>query len=150
MLAIYSYLPNRLDYQLGAFHFKNYFSSRVTTFGEALGGPRLFSDQNFGVLFGLSYPIDRFRRVEMDLTQTFVDRQFFDQDVFGNVAADQQRIRVHHLADLLAGGRQHAVRLLRPGQWRAPHLHPEPRSADLPERAVLRDRRPSTRAATGI
>jgi Tol biopolymer transport system component len=87
ILAIYSYLPNRLDYQLGAFHFKNYFSSRVTTFGEALGGPRLFSDQNFGVLFGLAYPIDRFRRVELDLTQTFVNRQFFDQDIFGNVAA---------------------------------------------------------------
>jgi WD40 repeat protein len=87
LLAIYSYLPNRLDYQLGAFHFKNYFSSRVTTFGEALGGPRLFSDQNFGVLFGLSYPIDRFRRVELDLTQTFVDRQFFNQDIFGNVVA---------------------------------------------------------------
>jgi len=87
VLAIYNYLPNRLDYQFGLFHFKNYFSSRVTTFGEALGGPRLFSDRNFGALFGLSYPFDRFRRLEIDLTQTFVDRQFFDEDVFGNVIA---------------------------------------------------------------
>jgi len=87
VLAIYNYLPNRLDYQVGLFHFKNYFSSRVTTFGEALGGPRLFSDRNFGALFGMSYPFDRFRRLEMDLTQTFVDRQFFDEDAFGNVIA---------------------------------------------------------------
>ena len=87
ILSIYSYLPNRLDYQVGLFHFKNYFSSRVTTFGEALGGPRLFSDRNFGALFGLSYPVDRFRRIEMDLTQTFVDREFFNQDIFGNVTA---------------------------------------------------------------
>ena len=85
VLAIYSFLPNRLDYEIGAFHFKNYFSSRVTTFGEALGAPRLFSDRNFGGLLGLTYPFDRFRRAELNFTQTFVDRQFFDQDVFGNL-----------------------------------------------------------------
>jgi len=89
ILGIYSFLPNRMDYQFGLFHFKNYYSSRVTTFGEALGGPRLFSDRNFGALVGLSYPFDRFTRTELNLTQTFVDRQFFDQDVFGNLVQAQ-------------------------------------------------------------
>ncbi|HTM58220.1 MAG TPA: hypothetical protein VL123_07375 [Candidatus Udaeobacter sp.] len=93
ILAIYSFLPNRLDYEVGAFHFKNYFSSRVTTFGEALGGARLFSDRNFGALVGLSYPFDRFRRGELNFTQTFVDRQFFDEDVFGNLTLGEREFR---------------------------------------------------------
>ncbi|MBI1799213.1 MAG: PD40 domain-containing protein [Candidatus Eisenbacteria bacterium] len=80
ILAIYNYLPGRIDYSYGAFHFKNYFSARVTSFGEALGSPHLFSDRNFGALCGMSYPFDRFRRGELNLTQTFIDRQFFVQD----------------------------------------------------------------------
>ncbi len=83
-LAIYSYLPRRWDVSGGVFHFKNYFSSRVTTFGEFLGAPRLFSERNFGALVNTAYPFDRFRRVEFGVTQMFVERTFFEQDVFGD------------------------------------------------------------------
>src|SRR5262249_23490716 len=49
-LAIYNYLPRRWDFGGGLFHFKNYYSSRVTTLGDALGSPRLFSERNFGLI----------------------------------------------------------------------------------------------------
>ncbi len=83
-LAVYSYLRRRLDVGFGVFHFKDYFSSRVTTLGEQLDSPRLFSERTFGALVNASYPFDRFHRVELNLTQMFVDRQFFDEDGLGN------------------------------------------------------------------
>src|SRR5436309_5995326 len=82
-LVIYNYLPRRWDLGAGVFHFKNYFSSQVTTLGEQLGTPRLFSDRNFGFLLSASYPFDRFRRLELGYTQMFVDRTFFAEDELG-------------------------------------------------------------------
>lgn len=82
-LAIYNYLPNRWDVGGGLFHFKNYFSSRVTTLGEQLSGPRLFSERNYGLLLTAAYPLDRFRRVEFNFTQMFLEREFFERDDFG-------------------------------------------------------------------
>ena len=83
-LAIYNYLRRRLDLGIGLFHFKDYFSSRVTTLGEQLDSPRLFSEQTFGGILSASYPFDRFRRAELNLTQMFVDRRFFDQNAAGD------------------------------------------------------------------
>ncbi len=83
-LAIYSYLPRRWDWSVGAFHFKNYFQSRVTTLGEQLTSAQVFSERTFGGLGQLSYPFDRFRRTDFEFTQMFVQRTFYVQDVFGN------------------------------------------------------------------
>jgi len=83
-LAIYNYLPRRWDLSTGAFHFNNYYSGRVTTLGEQLSSPQLFSERNFGALVSASYPFDRFRRVEFNFTQTFLERKFFDQNQFGD------------------------------------------------------------------
>ncbi len=83
-LLIYNYLPRRWDLQAGLFHFKNYYSSRVTTLGEALGSPQLFSERSFGALLGTSYPFDKFRRVDFEFTQMFVQRDFFEEDSFGD------------------------------------------------------------------
>lgn len=77
-LVIYNYLPRRVDFGAGLFHFKNYYSSRVTTLGEELGSPRLFSERNFGGLLTAAYPFDRFHRAELGFIQMFVERQFFD------------------------------------------------------------------------
>src|SRR5207244_2458182 len=76
-LLLYSVLPHRLDWSVGVFHFKNYFQSRVTTLGEELGSAKLFSERTFGALGGWSYPFNRFRRVELQFTQMFVEEQFF-------------------------------------------------------------------------
>ncbi len=83
-LLLYSVLPHRLDWSLGAFHFKNYFQSRVTSLGEQLTSAQLFSERTFGVLAGVSYPFDRFRRMEAQFTQMFVDEQFFAEDPPGS------------------------------------------------------------------
>jgi Tol biopolymer transport system component len=81
-LVAYSYLPRRMDLSTAIFHFKNYFSSDVTTLGEQLGTPRLFSERSFGGQVSASYPFDRFRRVEIGLIQMFVERTFFEEDEF--------------------------------------------------------------------
>ena len=92
-LAIFSYLPLRWDLSLGVFHFNNYYSGRLTTLGEQLSQPRLFSERNFGGLVGLSYPFDRFRRIDFLLTQTFLERQFYEQDVFGDYVVTSRQFR---------------------------------------------------------
>ena len=81
-LVVYQYLPHRWDFGGGMFHFKNYYSSRVTTLGDALGAPRLFSERSFGLIGQSSYAFDRFHRTELALTQMFSEIQFFDP-VFG-------------------------------------------------------------------
>jgi len=92
-LAIYSYLPRRWDWSGGLFHFKNYFQSRVTTLGEQLSSAQIFSERNFGGLGELSYPFDRFRRVDMQFTQMFVERTFYVQDAFGNYYRGPRKYR---------------------------------------------------------
>jgi len=84
-LAIYSYLPRRWDFGAGLFHFKNYFSSKVSTLGEDFGSPRLFSERNFGFLANASYPFDKFRRIDFNYTELFLERRFFQEDEVGNV-----------------------------------------------------------------
>jgi Tol biopolymer transport system component len=83
-LVLYDYLPRRWDFEAGAFHFTNYFSGRVTTLGEQLASPQLFSERTFGGLVGVAYPFDRFRRIELNYTQMFLERKFYDQDIFGD------------------------------------------------------------------
>ena len=92
-LVLYNYLPRRWDFGGGLFHVKNYFSSRVTTLGEQLGSPRLFSERNFGLLLTTAYPFDRFRRAEFNFTQMFVERQFFQEDAFGDFFATGKEYR---------------------------------------------------------
>jgi Tol biopolymer transport system component len=83
-LVVYNYLPRRWDLGAGLFHFKNYFSSNITTLGEQLGTLRNFSERNYGMLLSASYPFDRFRRAEFNFTQMFLERIFYDQDEFGD------------------------------------------------------------------
>lgn len=92
-LAIYSYLPRRWDWSAGLFHFKNYFQSRVTTLGEQLGSVQLFSERSFGGLGQVSYPFDRFRRFDLELTQMFVERTFYQDDGFGGLVKSGHEYR---------------------------------------------------------
>ena len=92
-LIQYAVLPHRLDWSVGAFHFKNYYQSRVTTLGEQLSGAKLFSERSFGVLAGIRYPFDRFRRVEAAFTQMFVEEQFFEQRPNGDFVRTNREYR---------------------------------------------------------
>ena len=89
----YNYLPRRWDFSVAAFHFKEYFESRFSSLGEQFSTDQLYSDRNYGVAFQLSYPIDRFRRVELGFTQRFVDRTFFVDDGYGNLLTTQHVVR---------------------------------------------------------
>jgi WD40 repeat protein len=93
ILTIYSVLPRRTDWSVGAFHLKNYYQSRVTTLGEQLSGAKLFSERSFGVLAGLSHPFDRFRRFEAQFTQMFVDEQFYEERPNGDIVRTVREYR---------------------------------------------------------
>ena len=77
-LALYNYLPRRTDYAVGLFHFKNYYFSRVTGLGEQFADPRYFSERNYGVVGQLSYPFNKFRRLDFDLSFQVDRRVLFD------------------------------------------------------------------------
>jgi len=86
VLAVYNYLPRRLDWSIAGFHYKDYFQSRVTSLGEEFTSTRLFSDRNYGVAIGTSYPTSRFHRYEVQMVQKFVDRTFFEDQGGGFIA----------------------------------------------------------------
>ena len=90
-LLLYSYLPRRWDFTAGLFHFKNDRSARISGAEELLGGPRLFSERSFGVLFGASRPFDRFCRLELAFTQSLVERMSFEEDAHGEAARAGRR-----------------------------------------------------------
>ena len=93
VLALYNVLPRRLDWSVGAFHFKNYFQSTVTSLGENLGNEELFSERSFGGLLGWTYPFDRFRRLEFQFTQRFVEEIFFAERPNGSVTPINREYR---------------------------------------------------------
>jgi len=80
ILAIYYYLPRRLDVGVGAFHYKSYYYSRTTTLGEEFSEDKYFSDRNYGFMLLASYPFGKFKRVDVDFTHLAVDREFFEYD----------------------------------------------------------------------
>ena len=94
ILAIYYYLPRRLDLGVGGFHYKNYYYSRSTTLGEEFSEEKYFSDRNYGFLLLASYPFGKFHRVELDLTHLTVERQFYEFDEYtGNFYATTRGVK---------------------------------------------------------
>jgi Tol biopolymer transport system component len=79
-LAVYRYLPRRWDLDVGVFHFRDYYASRVSAIGDAVESPRLYTQRAFGGVIGASRPFDRFRRLDLALTQAFVERTSCDDD----------------------------------------------------------------------
>jgi outer membrane protein assembly factor BamA len=94
ILAYYYYLPKRWDYGFGVFHYKNYYYSNVTQFGEQFTSARRFADRNVGFSALASYPLNRFKRFDFDLTNVIVDRSFFDVDQFGDLVKTGSQLRM--------------------------------------------------------
>lgn len=94
ILAYYYYLPKRWDYGFGVFHYKNYYYSRRTSLGEEFSSARRFSDRNVGFTGLLSYPFNRFKRLDIDLNNVIVDRSFFTQDTDGNFFRNGSELRM--------------------------------------------------------
>jgi Tol biopolymer transport system component len=83
IFAYYYSLPKRWDYGLGVFHYKSYYFTRVSSLGEMYTEARRFADRNVGISGLASYPFNRFKRVDLDMTAVVIDRTFFQQDAFG-------------------------------------------------------------------
>jgi Tol biopolymer transport system component len=82
-VANYWYLARRMDYGGGVFHFKNYYYSDRTTMGTPLakgGEDKLFSERNFGGVLAISFPLDKFRRFDVDFTAMRIAREIYRDD----------------------------------------------------------------------
>ncbi len=81
-LAIYQYLPRRIDYGIGLFHFKNYYYSDRTTMGAPIGEGKeetLFSERSYGGIAAISIPLDKYRRFDFDFTAMTIDREIYEE-----------------------------------------------------------------------
>ena len=74
--VLYEHLVRRANFSLGVYNFKDYYYSDRTWLGEDLGEKRYFTERNYGVSAGVSYPFSMFSRVEFDLSAVSVSRQF--------------------------------------------------------------------------
>ncbi len=119
-LGIYNYLKHRTNYGVGVFHFKNYYYASRTTMGIPIGEGRVnrfFSERNYGGLVVLSYPFDKYRRVEVDFTAQRIDREIYAEGseylpepvVTTRTADDVYSIRVSYVKDNTIWGRMGPV-----------------------------------------
>jgi Tol biopolymer transport system component len=86
-LASYYYLKRRINYGFGAFQFKNYLNSRMSTIGESFNYYRVFSERNYGIFGLMSVPFSTFYRMDLELQAFVSEREFFervDVDPFTN------------------------------------------------------------------
>lgn len=79
ILATYIYLKRRINYGIGAFQYKNFLNSRVTTIGESFSDYRLFTERNYGVFGLMSVPFTAFDRIDLELEAFVTERQFFEE-----------------------------------------------------------------------
>ncbi len=97
----YWYLPQRVDYGFGVFHFKNYYYSSRTTMGTPIsprGEDRLFSERNFGGVLALAWPLDKFRRFDIDFTGMRISRDVFRNE--GGVISPDLPVETHQDEDI--------------------------------------------------
>jgi Tol biopolymer transport system component len=76
----YYYLPKRIDYGVGVFHFRDHFASQRGTFGEYFGDERLFAERNWGAFGSMSLPFTTFTRLDLELDVTGSQREFYAYD----------------------------------------------------------------------
>ncbi|NOY89342.1 MAG: hypothetical protein GXO93_08165 [FCB group bacterium] len=67
----YLYTKKRANIGFGAFHTKNFYVDSYNF---------LFSDRFYGFQMYLSYPFSTFNRIELNTSQYFIDRQYYDYD----------------------------------------------------------------------
>jgi hypothetical protein len=82
-VSSYWYLPRRIDYGVGIFHFKNYYYASRTTMGTPIsirGEERLFSERSYGGVIALAWPLDKFRRFDIDFTAMRISREIFSDE----------------------------------------------------------------------
>jgi len=103
LLGVYYYLKRRINYGIGAFQYKNYLNSRVTSVGESFASHRLFTERNYGVFGLISYPFDMFNRADLELTAFVSERQFFEEQsrdpLTGSIVLQESSSSNRHLIE---------------------------------------------------
>lgn len=77
-LVNYHYLPQRLNWNVGMYHFAYPFYTRRTLrdeFGNQYRSYVVWRDRNFGLFTMTSYPLDRFNRFEYGIDFSFLSRE---------------------------------------------------------------------------
>lgn len=78
LLVSYYYLRKRIDYAVGAFQFKNYLNSRVSSIGEVFLDYRYFSERNYGAYALASYPFSTVTRLDAEFEGYVSEREFYE------------------------------------------------------------------------
>jgi hypothetical protein len=78
-LGSYYYLKRRINYGFGAFQFKNYLNSRMSSIGESFRYYQLFSERNYGVFGLVSFPFSTFYRMDLELQAFISEREFYER-----------------------------------------------------------------------
>ena len=87
----YTYLKRRLDYGGGIFHYNNYYNSVFSSVGELLPKRTLFHERNYGLFGYASYPLDTFRRFDLELQFLTNERTDFSLDEQGYYLVEEAR-----------------------------------------------------------
>ncbi len=103
LLGVYYYLKKRINYGFGAFQYKNYLNSRVTSVGESFSTHKLFTERNYGIFGLISYPFDTFNRADLELTAFVSERQFFEEQIIdprtGSIVYQESEKSTRHLIE---------------------------------------------------
>ena len=74
---VYYYLPKRIDIGAGIFNFRNYY--------YIYQNDLWFTDRTYGATVLASYPLSKYRRLDLDLLYTGVQREYIDFEGFYSV-----------------------------------------------------------------
>jgi len=88
----YEYLAHRVNYSVAVYTYREYYYSDRTRFGEDLGEKRYFTERNYGVSLGLTYPLSHFSRVELDVGSISLTRQFAEENEDGDVELTDEEV----------------------------------------------------------
>jgi len=85
LMFSYYYLKKRIDYAFGAFQFKNYLNSRVSSVGETFLDYRLFTERNYGIFGLVSFPFSTFTRFDLEFQGFLSEKEFFDRAEYSDL-----------------------------------------------------------------
>ncbi len=88
----YEYLANRINYALSVYTYREYYYSDRTRLGEDLGEKRYFTERNYGVSVGMTYPLSHFSRVEFDVGSLSLSRRFAEENTEGEIELTDEEV----------------------------------------------------------
>ncbi|MCD4690057.1 BamA/TamA family outer membrane protein [bacterium] len=91
-LLRYEYLAKRINYSFAVYSYREYYHSNRTRLGEDLGEKRYFTERNYGLSVGMTYPLSHFSRLELDLSGHTMTRQFAEENEDGDIELTDEEV----------------------------------------------------------